>query len=378
MSVAHETLPLSIRELQRTREPLERATALPQAAFTDPRVLDWELEHVFMGGWIGVGHVDQVRERGDYLMVELGRESVLRRRRRRRRAARLPEHLPPPRRAHRPGARGPAPAPAVPVPRLVLRLRRLAAQRAAHRRDRGLRPACYGLRAVRAGRRRGHRHDRPVRRPRRAPDEHVGDMAPAAGALPARRACAARSGSSTTSTPTGRRSPRTTASACTARACTPSSTGSATTSRARRSSGAGAWCGGSMTLARRREHDGPRRRRPRAARRSTGVTEDDQRSVLYFLLFPNTLDLAAPRLRDAPHAVAARARPHRGRVRVVLRARDDAGRRTSTRPTRSASGTRSTARTGTSASSPSSGMASRALRARPLHERRRATCTRST
>ena len=48
MSVAHETLPLSIRELQRTREPLERATQLPQAAFTDPRVLDWELEHVFM------------------------------------------------------------------------------------------------------------------------------------------------------------------------------------------------------------------------------------------------------------------------------------------------------------------------------------------
>src|SRR5205814_10157386 len=38
--------------------------------------LDWELEHVFMGGWIGVGHVDQVRERGDYVMVEIGRESV--------------------------------------------------------------------------------------------------------------------------------------------------------------------------------------------------------------------------------------------------------------------------------------------------------------
>ena len=42
------------RELQRTREPLERATALPQAAFIDPRVLDWELEHVFMSGWLGV------------------------------------------------------------------------------------------------------------------------------------------------------------------------------------------------------------------------------------------------------------------------------------------------------------------------------------
>ena len=131
MSVAHETLPLSIGELQRTREPLERATALPQAAFTDPRVLDWELEHVFMGGWICVGHVDQVRERGDYLMVELGGESVFVVGRRRRRPARVPEHLPPPRRAPRPGARGPLRAPAVPVPRLVLRLRRLAAQRAA-------------------------------------------------------------------------------------------------------------------------------------------------------------------------------------------------------------------------------------------------------
>src|SRR5512133_421502 len=55
MSVAHETLPLSIAELQRTREPLERATALPQAAFTDPRVLDWELEHVYLGGWVDLG-----------------------------------------------------------------------------------------------------------------------------------------------------------------------------------------------------------------------------------------------------------------------------------------------------------------------------------
>jgi glycine betaine catabolism A len=76
MSVAHEMLPLSIGEVRRTREPLERATALPQAAFTDPRVLDWEVEHLFMEGWLGVAHVGQVRERGDFVMVELGRESV--------------------------------------------------------------------------------------------------------------------------------------------------------------------------------------------------------------------------------------------------------------------------------------------------------------
>ena len=177
-------------------------------------------------------HVDQVRERGDYLMVELGRESVFVvadddgvphafLNTCRHRGARIVQD-----------ARGPPPARAMPLPRLVLRLRRLAAQRAAHRRDRGLRPAV--LRAARRprGRRRGHRHDRPVGQAPE-PDEHVGDMAPLLARYRS-AACAAPSGSSTRSTPTGRRSPRTTASACTARASIPSSTSSATTCRARR------------------------------------------------------------------------------------------------------------------------------------------------
>ncbi|HEX7299772.1 MAG TPA: aromatic ring-hydroxylating dioxygenase subunit alpha [Solirubrobacteraceae bacterium] len=76
MSVGDATLPLSIRELERTCEPLERATMLPGAAFTDQRVLDWELDHLFRGGWICVGHADQVRTHGDYVMAEIGRESV--------------------------------------------------------------------------------------------------------------------------------------------------------------------------------------------------------------------------------------------------------------------------------------------------------------
>jgi Rieske 2Fe-2S family protein len=70
------TLPLSTSDLQRTREPLERATMLPGAAFTDPAVLRWELDHVFAGGWLCVGHLDQVRERGQYVMAEVGEESV--------------------------------------------------------------------------------------------------------------------------------------------------------------------------------------------------------------------------------------------------------------------------------------------------------------
>src|SRR5919198_1272985 len=69
-------LPLSIADLERTREPLERATALPGAAFTNPAVFAWELDHVFLGGWLCVGHVDRLRERGDFVMAEIGRESV--------------------------------------------------------------------------------------------------------------------------------------------------------------------------------------------------------------------------------------------------------------------------------------------------------------
>ena len=186
MSVARETLPLSIGELQRTREPLERATALPQAAFTDPRVLDWELEHVFMGGWIW-RRARRPGARARRLRHGRARpREHLRRGRRRRRAARLPEHLPPPRRAHRPGRRGPPPARAMPLPRLVLRLRRLAAKRAPHRRDRGLRPALLQPARRPRGGRRGHRPDRPVGHgpgARRARRRHGAD----AGALPPRR-----------------------------------------------------------------------------------------------------------------------------------------------------------------------------------------------
>ena len=181
MSVAHETLPLSIRELQRTREPLERATALPQAAFTDPRVLDWELEHVFMGGWIGVGHVDQVRERGDYLMVELGRESVFVvadddgvphafLNTCRHRGARLVQE---------PEGR---------LPRLQCPYHAWsygfdgALRNAPHTDEiEGFDPQCYGLRAVRVAVVEGIvMIDLSGTAPE--PDEHVGDMAPARGA----------------------------------------------------------------------------------------------------------------------------------------------------------------------------------------------------
>jgi Rieske 2Fe-2S family protein len=70
-------LPLSSVDLLRTRAPLERATQLPGAAFTESAVLEWELAEIFRGGWIGVGHAGRLRERGDFLTAEIGGESVI-------------------------------------------------------------------------------------------------------------------------------------------------------------------------------------------------------------------------------------------------------------------------------------------------------------
>ena len=91
--------------------------------------------------------------------------------------------------------------------------------------------------------------------------------------------------------------------------------------------GAGAWCGGSMTLTRGRLDDGARGR-PRAAA-PADRRPLRRRPELGPLLraVPERAGLAASRLRDAAHPVAARGRSHRRGLRVVLRAGDDRRRR---------------------------------------------------
>jgi Rieske 2Fe-2S family protein len=70
------TLELDPRDLARTMQPLERATMLPPRAFSDPGVLDWELDQLFRG-WVCVGHVSAVSEPGSFITRELGPDSVL-------------------------------------------------------------------------------------------------------------------------------------------------------------------------------------------------------------------------------------------------------------------------------------------------------------
>ena len=142
---------------------------------------------------------------------------------------RLPQRLPAPRREADRGLRGERPPPGpVPLPRLVLRARRRAQGGAPHGRGRGLRPLVLGPDPG-PGRHRG----RPgPGRPRRRRSRHrlpPGRARRPSGALPGRLPASRRPGSPTRSRPTGRRSPRTTASACIAPASIRSSTGSATT-----------------------------------------------------------------------------------------------------------------------------------------------------
>jgi glycine betaine catabolism A len=73
---AQPQLNLNPAEIEATLVPLERATMLPPRAFVDPSVFDWELETIFRG-WICVGHASRVAERGSYMMREIGTDSVV-------------------------------------------------------------------------------------------------------------------------------------------------------------------------------------------------------------------------------------------------------------------------------------------------------------
>ena len=77
MPVTEPGLPLYAADVERTCLPLEQATQLPGAAFTDHDVLEWERANFFRKGWICAGHVDQVGERGAYLTLDVGGESVI-------------------------------------------------------------------------------------------------------------------------------------------------------------------------------------------------------------------------------------------------------------------------------------------------------------
>jgi Rieske 2Fe-2S family protein len=77
MTASFPALPLPAADLERTCLPTDQATMLPGAAFTDYAVFEWERANVFGQGWICAGHVEQVGRRGAFLTLEVAGENVL-------------------------------------------------------------------------------------------------------------------------------------------------------------------------------------------------------------------------------------------------------------------------------------------------------------
>ncbi len=69
-------LGLDRADVEATLEPVERATMLPPRAFVDPGVFDWELDRIFRE-WVCVGHASRVSNPGEYVMREVGTDSVI-------------------------------------------------------------------------------------------------------------------------------------------------------------------------------------------------------------------------------------------------------------------------------------------------------------
>jgi len=69
--------PFSAAELAETRRPLLQASQLPARAYVDEAVADWEAEQLFLGGWICVGHVQPLAQRGRFMTREIKDESLL-------------------------------------------------------------------------------------------------------------------------------------------------------------------------------------------------------------------------------------------------------------------------------------------------------------
>jgi Rieske 2Fe-2S family protein len=64
-------------ELAETRRPLLQATQLPPRAYVDEAVADWEAERLFLGGWVCVGHAQPLASRGAFVTREIAGESLL-------------------------------------------------------------------------------------------------------------------------------------------------------------------------------------------------------------------------------------------------------------------------------------------------------------
>ena len=76
MSEAERYL-LRREDIEATRRPFAAARPLAGPPYRDPRIFAAEVETLFLKMWLCVGHQSRLGSAGDYLMREIGDESVI-------------------------------------------------------------------------------------------------------------------------------------------------------------------------------------------------------------------------------------------------------------------------------------------------------------
>jgi len=64
-------------DIEATLRPFDQASPLAGPAYRDAAILEAEFDRIFLEMWLCVGHQDAVRHAGDFVMREIGGESVL-------------------------------------------------------------------------------------------------------------------------------------------------------------------------------------------------------------------------------------------------------------------------------------------------------------
>ena len=305
-----------------TLKPVERASMLPPRAFIDSGVFEWELENVFRG-WVCAAHVSAVGEPGKFVMREIGDRQRRRDRRRGRAAARVPQRLPSSRRPHRERVRGQHSAAASSARTTAGPTGSTGSCKASPHMD-GVEDfdgSCYGLIPVRLAVVGGLvlvdlGGDAP------AADEQVGELVEHLHRYQVDTL--ARGGERFYSVDANWKALAENYSECLhCPGVHPELNRLSDYMSGEEVIGAGAWCGGSMTL-----REGAKTMGRGAGHASSrppiaGLPESELDTVLYFVLFPNALVSLHPDYVMLHTLWPRSRRPHRGRVRVVLRARDD-------------------------------------------------------
>ncbi|HEX6786886.1 MAG TPA: Rieske (2Fe-2S) protein, partial [Acidimicrobiales bacterium] len=69
--------PLPVEGVEASLRPFGHSRMLPRAAYVDPAVLAWEREHLFDGGWVCAGRLDDLAEPRAQKAVRIGATGVL-------------------------------------------------------------------------------------------------------------------------------------------------------------------------------------------------------------------------------------------------------------------------------------------------------------